>query len=155
KYAPLVVGENVGFFRQNANPDYASLLRVQDIDLPGGVEKSHAEARIELLRAMQREFINRSPGVAPVSHKTAYDRAVALMNTDAKKAFNIEEEKSSVRDAYGRNLFGQGCLLARRLVEKGVPFVEVTLAGINGQVFGWDTHGNNFEQVKALSAVLD
>src|SRR5262249_25922685 len=52
-------------------------------------------------------------------------------------------------------LFGQGCLLARRLIERGVPFVEVTMGGINNQVFGWDTHGDNFNQVKALSEVLD
>ena len=60
-----------------------------------------------------------------------------------------------MRDAYGRNLFGQGCLLARRLVEKGVPFIEVALTGVNGNGFGWDTHQNNFQQVKQLSAVLD
>ena len=47
-----------------------------------------------------------------------------------------------MRDAYGRNLFGQGCLLARRLVEQGVPFVEVTM----GAPFSWDTHDNNFER---------
>jgi hypothetical protein len=77
------------------------------------------------------------------------------MKSAARKAFDLEQEKSSIRDAYGRNVFGQGCLLARRLVEQGVPFVEVTLGGINGGAFGWDTHANNFEQVKALSAVLD
>jgi arylsulfatase A-like enzyme len=60
-----------------------------------------------------------------------------------------------LRDKYGRNLFGQGCLLARRLVERGVPFVEVSLGGVNGGAFGWDTHGDNFNQVKALSRVLD
>jgi uncharacterized protein (DUF1501 family) len=77
------------------------------------------------------------------------------MRTEAAKAFNLEEEKSALRDAYGRNLFGQGCLLARRLVERGVPFVEVTMGGVNGGAFGWDTHQKNFEQVKALSGVLD
>ena len=60
-----------------------------------------------------------------------------------------------MREAYGTNLFGQGCLLARRLVERGVPFVEVTLGGINGGAFGWDTHQDNFNQVKRLSEVLD
>src|SRR5262249_13923809 len=54
-------------------------------------------------------------------------------------------------------LFGQGCLLARRLVERGVPFIEVTLStapGINNGI-GWDTHQNNFDSVKSLSQVLD
>jgi uncharacterized protein (DUF1501 family) len=77
------------------------------------------------------------------------------MKTEARKAFDLDEEKASVRDAYGRNLFGQGCLLARRLVERGVPFVEVTLGGVNGGAFGWDTHQNNFELVKQLCGVLD
>ena len=49
--------------------------------------------------------------------QSAYDRAVRLMRSDAGRAFNLEDEKDAVRDAYGRNLFGQGCLLARRLVE--------------------------------------
>jgi hypothetical protein len=77
------------------------------------------------------------------------------MRTAASRAFNLEEEKDTVRDAYGRNLFGQGCLLARRLVEQGVPFVEVTLGGVNGGAFGWDTHQQNFDTVRSLSQVLD
>jgi uncharacterized protein (DUF1501 family) len=102
---------------------------------------------------MESDFVNRHPGVAPRSHQTAYDRAVRLMRTTAAKAFNLDEEPSAVRDAYGRSLFGQGCLLARRLVERGVPFVEVTLAGDNGA--GWDTHAQNFDVVRLLSQVLD
>ncbi len=91
--------------------------------------------------------------MAPQSHQTAYNRAVKLMRTTAASAFNLEEEPSSVRDFYGRSLFGQGCLLARRLVERGVPFVEVSLAGDNG--IGWDTHTQNFDGVRTLSQVLD
>ena len=64
------------------------------------------------------------------------------------KAFDLAEEKPAVRDAYGRNAFGQGCLLARRLVERGVPVVEVTMGG-------WDTHADNFTAVKKLSGKLD
>src|SRR6185437_14181693 len=71
-------------------------------------------------------------------------------------AFNLDEEPPILRDAYGRNLFGQGCLLARRLVERGVPFVEVTLANVPGSnTFGWDTHQQNFQAVRRLSEVLD
>ena len=91
--------------------------------------------------------------MAPQSHQTGYNRAVKLMRTTAARAFNLEEEPSSVRDFYGRSLFGQGCLLARRLVERGVPFVEVSLAGDNG--IGWDTHAQNFDGVRTLSQVLD
>ena len=79
-----------------------------------------------------------------------------MMRSDAVRAFNLDDESSALRDAYGRNRFGQGCLMARRLVERGVPFVEVTLAGLPQlQVAGWDTHQNNFDSVRRLSEVLD
>jgi hypothetical protein len=155
KYAPLVVGDNAQFFNPRQGLDYTSALKVQDIDLPADVDRAHASVRLDLLEEMEKEFIARHPGVSAVSHKTAYDRAVKLMKTDARKAFDLDEEKESVREAYGRNLFGQGCLLARRLVERGVPFVEVTHGGVNGGAFGWDTHQNNFDAVKQLSEILD
>src|SRR5947207_1154493 len=71
-----------------------------------------------------------------------------MIDTEARGGFRLDEEPAKLRDAYGRNRFGQGCLLARRLLERGVSFVEVTLDG-------WDTHANNFEQVKNLSQTLD
>jgi uncharacterized protein (DUF1501 family) len=70
------------------------------------------------------------------------------MRPEAAAAFRLEEEKAKTRDAYGPSMFGQGCLLARRLVERGVSFVEVTLDG-------WDTHQNNFDRVKDLCTTLD
>src|SRR5262245_5819449 len=154
KYAPLIVGDSA--FRpndQSQNVDQA--LKVQDIDLARDVKRTQADARIELLQGLEKDFLNSRPGVATQSHLAAYERAVRLMRTEAAKAFNLEEEKSALRDSYGRNLFGQGCLLARRLVERGVPFVEVTMGGVNGGAFGWDTHQNNFDRVKELSGVLD
>lgn len=60
-------------------------------------------------------------------------------------AFNLDEESSELRDAYGRSRFGQGCLLARRLVERGVPFVEVVLDASGAG--SWDSHVNNFDMV--------
>jgi RNA polymerase sigma factor (sigma-70 family) len=64
------------------------------------------------------------------------------------KAFDLNEEKQEVRTAYGPDVFGQGCLLARRLVERGVPVVELSMAG-------WDTHTDNFNAVHKRSAILD
>src|SRR5256884_688820 len=115
----------------------------------------HAASRIDLLKDMEADFLRGRPGVPAKSHSTAYERAVKLMKTAAGKAFNLEEEKDSVRDKYGKNLFGQGCLLARRLVERGVPFVEVSLATVANLALGWDTHINNFDSVRQLSGVLD
>jgi hypothetical protein len=155
KYAPLIVGDAATQFNQPGATAYEKALKVQDLDRPAEVSRAHADARIELLQSMERDFAARRPDVPPNSHATAYDRAVRLMRTSAAKAFNLDEESPGLRDSYGRNLFGQGCLLARRLVERGVPFVEVTMGGVNGGAFGWDTHVNNFDQVKALSAVLD
>ncbi|HTU19444.1 MAG TPA: DUF1501 domain-containing protein [Gemmataceae bacterium] len=148
RYAPLIVGENAGFRPQQRGGDIAQALRVQDLDLPRDVNDRRADARLEMLNEMEDEFLAHHSSIAAESHRTAYRRAVTMMRSVAVKAFNLDEEPPKLRDAYGRNLFGQGCLLARRLVERGVPFVEVSLNG-------WDTHNQNFEQVKRLSGVLD
>jgi uncharacterized protein (DUF1501 family) len=150
-HAPLIIGENTGA----AVPAYDEALKVQDLKPAGAVSGASLDARLGLLRDLERDFSTERPDAPPRSHKAAYDRAVRLMKTAASRAFNLTEEPAAVRDAYGRNLFGQGCLLARRLVERGVPFVEVTLGGVNGGAFGWDTHGNNFPAVKSLCEVLD
>ena len=89
---------------------------------------ARADARLGLLDSLRKDFLSSHPGVGPVSHQDAYLRAVRLMRSAAAKAFELEDEPAAVRDAYGRTAFGQGCLLARRLVERGVPFVEVTLS---------------------------
>jgi hypothetical protein len=156
RYAPLIVGEG-NFFFQGQDRSYEQALKVQDIDLPNGVDRGHADARIDLLQQMESDFIADHGGIAPLSHKAAYDRAVKLMRTEANKAFNLDEESPMLRDAYGRNLFGQGCLLGRRLIERGVPFVEVSLFGVrdNNAFFGWDSHQRNFETVAKLSEILD
>jgi hypothetical protein len=104
---------------------------------------------------MEKKFLAQHPDMAAQSHQTAYARAVRLMRTEVAKAFELDEEKAKLRDAYGRNLFGGACLLARRLIERGVPFVEVGLYNTDGSLTGWDTHTRNFESVKQLSAVLD
>ncbi len=150
QYAPLIVGENG--LAPNANADQG--LRVQDLDLPADVSAKQSAARVDLLRDIEGSFVGQHPGVAPLSHQTAYERAVRLMRSAASRAFNLEEEPVVLRDAYGRNQFGQGCLLARRLIERGVPFVEVTLGGIGSPLI-WDTHVQNFATVKQLSEMLD
>jgi uncharacterized protein (DUF1501 family) len=133
--APLVVGASGG------------ALKVEDLDATG-ISAERARERLALLREAEADFLASRPGPATASHVTAHDRAVRLQRASAARAFDLSEEKESLRDRYGRTLFGQGCLLARRLVERGVPFVEMTLGG-------WDTHDNNFEQVKSLCNILD
>ena len=146
-HAPLIVGDNQSFNNQpNGNID--AILKVADLERPKTIDESTAASRLDMLRDMQDDFASTRPGQMPRSHAAAYDRAIRLMQSAGAKVFDLSEEKPEVRDKYGRNLFGQGCLLARRLVERGVPFIEVTLGG-------WDTHNQNFEQVKNLSGILD
>jgi hypothetical protein len=157
QYAPLVVGEGqqslIAIPGQQSN--YEESLKVQDIDLPDEVGADRSAARIRLLEEMQKDFLVKRSAVPSESHRSAYQRAVTMMRSTATKAFNLDEEPKELRDRYGRSLFGQGCLLARRLIERGVPFVEVSLATANNLVLGWDTHINNFDGVRSLSRVLD
>lgn len=145
QHAPLVVGD--GQFNANV-PDVDNVLRVSDLARPRSVAEEAAATRLDLLRGVHDDFAATHPGGVTRAHAAAYDRAVRLMRSAGGKVFDLTEEKANVRDAYGRNLFGQGCLMARRLVERGVSFVEVTLGG-------WDTHGNNHEQVRTLCGTLD
>jgi hypothetical protein len=157
RYAPLVVGEGqqglLPIAGQRSN--YEDSLKVQDVALPEGVGDERAAARVKLLGEMQKDFLDKRSALPARSHQSAYQRAVTLMRSSATRAFNLDEEKKELRDRYGRNLFGQGCLLARRLIEHGVPFVEVSLANVGNLILGWDTHINNFDGVKQLSAILD
>jgi hypothetical protein len=155
QYSPLIVGDANNIVSAVAGGDPDTTLRVADLEPPADVGRPQADSRVDLLREMEGEFLARHPGPITASHQAAYDRAVRLMRSAAARAFTLSDEPSKVRDAYGRSLFGQGCLLARRLVERGVPFVEVTLSGIGGNNLGWDTHQNNFDGVKALSGILD
>src|SRR5262245_37558010 len=128
KYAPLVVGDGNNFFvAQQGNNAYEQYLRVQNLDRAGSVSADQFDARLNLLTTLEDEFSAERPDLAPRSHQSAYQQAVRMMKGKARKAFNLDDETSQIRDSYGRNAFGQGCLLARRLVEQGVPFVEVSL----------------------------
>jgi uncharacterized protein (DUF1501 family) len=104
--------------------------------------------RMSMLEEMEQSFLGTYHADASTAHRVTYQRAVQMLKSREAQAFNVASEPQSVRSAYGTNAFGQGCLLARRLVETGVSFVEV---GLNG----WDTHNNNNERVQQLSAQVD
>jgi len=139
RHAPLAVGEYA------ASPD---ALRVPNLEPIASVEETARETRMKLLSGMEKDFNTRQSGEVVDSLQAATARAVRLMKPEAARAFRLEEEKDNLRDSYGRGVFGQGCLLACRLVERGVPFVEVTIDG-------WDTHADNFDRVKGLSTTVD
>jgi hypothetical protein len=153
QFAPLTVG--AGGAGANASPDSYAQLGVDELRTAEGVASLQADARLDLWRTLQKGFIARHKSASPIAHDTVYERAVRMMRSETAKAFDLSEESDKVREAYGRGRFGQGCLMARRLIERGVPFGEVTLGNLEGGSLGWDTHQNNFTAVKALSAELD
>jgi hypothetical protein len=157
RYAPLIVGEEQQslFPVPGRRDNYEDALKVRNLALPDGVGTERAAVRIDLLREMQDDFLQDRSAIPSESQRSAYLRAITMMRSRATKAFDLDEEPKKLRDQYGRNLFGQGCLLARRLIEAGVPFVEVSLATVANLTLGWDTHINNFDGVRQLSETLD
>jgi hypothetical protein len=130
--------------------DFAQ-LRVDHLQPHGFVDPTRHAKRLAIWNSMQESFLRTRGTPNAIAHDTVYRSAIDMLGSDAKDAFDLSGETDTVRQAYGRGAFGQGCLMARRLIERGVPLVEVTL----GDGLGWDTHANNFEQVKNLSEQLD
>jgi hypothetical protein len=119
-----------------------------NLPLPVGITDDRFKRRVDLLNDLEEDFAS-SGGKARVrDHRAVYANAAQMVLSPRLKAFDIGQEKDSVRDRYGRTPFGQGCLLARRLVDQGVTFVEVDSNG-------WDTHQDNFARTKSLSEGVD
>lgn len=114
----------------------------------GTVGEEDFTKRLAIADALNKGFHERYKAPQVKAYDSLYDEAVKLMQSEDLKAFEISRESSKVRGDYGSNGFGQGCLLARRLVEAGVRFIEVGLGG-------WDTHYDNFTAVEARAAILD
>lgn len=117
-------------------------LIISDIDR--GVENLQPVAdaqdlndRLSVLEELSQGFLRQNPSDAAASQHTVVQRAVQLMRSERARAFDIALEPMRTRAAYGDSVFGRGCLLARRLVEAGVPFVEVYHSPTIG---GWDSH---------------
>jgi len=146
-------------------------VRGLDFIEPAGAPEQFGR-QIELLDGFDEAFHARYQSPAGETHRKSIARAVRLMNSQQKQAFDLSREPDNIREMYGpptviatRNVggkmsggsgerpgtFGQGCLMARRLVEAGVPFVEVVM----GDGVGWDTHRDNFPRVRALSLECD
>lgn len=138
-----------------ANAQGFAELKVDDLQAPAGVTDSQLNTRLDLWHVLQGGFLKTHRGPTPIAQNTLVERAVKLMRSDAVQAFDLAQEQDEVRERYGKGRFGQGCLLARRLVERGVPFIEVSLGSTANNAIGWDTHQDNFNGVKSLSGELD
>jgi hypothetical protein len=132
---PLLVTEDPN------SPDF----KLPALSLPAGLSADRLTRRREVMRMVDAQS-------HLLEHRAAegldayYDRALAMLTSGkVKKAFDLSEEPETLRDAYGRHTYGQSCLLARRLVEAGVRFVNVyfdrSIGGRTTESGGWDTHG--------------
>jgi hypothetical protein len=119
-----------------------------NVELPGGVNDKRFKNRLDLLKDLEEDFAAGGGKTQVDAHQTLYAGAAQMVLSPRLKAFDLSQEKDSVRDRYGRNSFGQGCLLARRLIEEGITFVEV-------EQNGWDTHDDNFNRTKSLAEATD
>ena len=112
----------------------------QNITYAPNVNIGRFEQRQHVLNSMDSQFAKETGDIKVKGRQAVYAKAVRMMQSPRLKAFDISEEPDSVKASYGDTNFGRGCLMARRLVESGVKFVEVVLDG-------WDTHQNNFDRV--------
>lgn len=123
-WAPFVVNSNGQVRNLDMNMDQARLTQ-----------------RMAALDLIEKGFIGQNRGSASKDHMDILKKTLNLMTSEQMEAFKVAKEPKEVQDRYGNDGFGRGCLMARRLVEAGVPFVEVDLGG-------WDNHQNIFTTLK-------
>ncbi|MCA8999974.1 MAG: DUF1501 domain-containing protein [Planctomycetaceae bacterium] len=132
--------------------DYEPFVVDNPGQMPANLSTQRTDARfarrLGLLGQLEEEFGKRGAASTVASHRQLYDKASKLVLSPQTVTFDLSQESVSTRDRYGNTQFGRGCLLARRLVESGVTFVEV-------RSNGWDSHQDNFEQVSARAAEVD
>ncbi|QDV23953.1 DUF1501 domain-containing protein [Aureliella helgolandensis] len=132
--APVPVNNPKTGLQNTASPDYLA--------------DDQFRRRMSLANQFDLKFRTQYKSHLIEAYDQTYREAVRLMGSSELKAFDIKEEKEEVREFYGNNSLGQGCLLARRLVERGVRFVEV-------QYGGWDHHNDIYDALPAMVTNLD
>jgi uncharacterized protein (DUF1501 family) len=121
---------------------------VRNLAPPNDLAPDRVDHRVELWRQLEGNFAREHGSARVVAARAVGEQAVAMSRAPELDAFELEREPKASRERYGSGRFAEGCLMARRLLEAGVPFVEVGMKG-------WDTHDDNFKQVRELSAELD
>jgi hypothetical protein len=135
KYDPFVAGDA-------SQKDY----KVRDLNLPLGVDWARMQRRNSLLQLADGYYRQFDTQGAINAMNTHHETALTLIRSErAKKAFDLSAEPESLRERYGRTSLGQGCLLARRLVESGVRLVSARSQG-------WDHHFDLFEDLSKTKA---
>lgn len=139
-----------GFFPAAQSPLFVSNPEngIKNVRRQPGLTEEKFQARMALADELDKDFRSTFQHRNVKAYADMYDDAITMMKSEDLKAFDLTEEGTDVRASYGKEAFGQGCLLARRLVERGVRFVEVSLGG-------WDTHNANFVAVPERCDSLD
>jgi hypothetical protein len=117
-------------------------------NLTAPVQPERVSRRLHLLKELEGPYARSGAADQVKDHQALYKQTAQMVLSPRVKAFNLDAEPEKLRGFYGRTPFGQGCLMARRLIEAGVPFVEV-------QSSGWDTHGNELATLKKLIPPVD
>jgi uncharacterized protein (DUF1501 family) len=117
-------------------------------DLKTSTDKARMADRMKLLGMLERRFISERRGPAADEHAKVLQSTLELMTSQQMDAFKLDQEQEAVRERYGATGFGRGCLMARRLVEVGVPFIEVNMGG-------WDLHQDCFTRLETKLPELD
>lgn len=135
--------EGAGFLGMSHAPFFiqSPTSPIANLRPPQGVNDVRMGRRLNLLGSVEDNFRSQNRGQSATDHKAVYLKTVKMMNSQYTRGFRLDDEPAAVRDAYGRNSFGEGCLMARRLVEMGVTFVEVQLGG-------WDNHNDIFDTLR-------
>lgn len=120
----------------------------QNLELPGGVDSKRLNRRLGLMDSLSKEFGSSGGQSRVADQKAIYQSAANLILSPRLASFDLNKEKQTDRERYGKSTFGQGCLMARRLVETGVTFVEVSHGN-------WDTHDDNFNKTTKLAGEVD
>ena len=115
---------------------------------PSGISQVRGDRRLEQLAKFNQRFLDKKNDTRLTSTQTSIEDAVRLMRSPALEAFELDKVDSTTLERYGDTNFGRGALMAKRLVEKGVRFVQVNRGG-------FDTHSNNFQAMSNHGEVMD
>jgi hypothetical protein len=146
------IGKAYDPYRLYQDPNEA--IKLDDLALRGETPPARLEQRFDLLKGINASMPDLEKAVGNSALDTYYEKAFDLvLSGKARDAFDLEKEPASVRERYGRTTFGQGALMARRLIEAGTRFVQVnwpSVANGNPETTAFDTHAANFGPLKNL-----
>jgi hypothetical protein len=149
---PLQPGFLAGFLGAGYDPFWvlddpnAPQFRVRNLTLPDGVAPDRMTGRQALLRSLDRSLNNRVEASLAAMDDFQQQSFDLLTSNAAQRAFQLDQEPDTIRDSYGRNIYGQSVLLGRRLIEAGTRMVTMSWAPDANAT--WDTHGGNFQKLK-------